>query len=170
MPATGQVVGKGAYGVVRRGVWRGQEVAVKRIETDREWRAFKTELRQLSRVSHPNIVRLYGATQDSGFVSLVMEYAESGSLYDTLHTAPHVSYTLSHAISWALQCARGVAYLHAMRPKALVHRDLKPPNLLLVNGGTVLKICDFGTVCDIRTTMTNNKVASVAVLLMIALY
>ena len=44
-----------------------------------------------------------------------------------------------------------------MQPKALIHRDLKPPNLLLVAGGTVLKICDFDTACDIQTHMTNNK-------------
>ena len=52
---------------------------------------------------------------------------------------------------------QGVAYLHAMTPKALIHRDLKPPNLLLVQSGTVLKICDFGTVTDKSTLMTNNK-------------
>ncbi|KAF6114884.1 mitogen-activated protein kinase kinase kinase 7 [Phyllostomus discolor] len=60
-------------------------------------------------------------------------------------------------MSWCLQCSQGVAYLHSMQPKALIHRDLKPPNLLLVAGGTVLKICDFGTACDIQTHMTNNK-------------
>ncbi|XP_019352354.1 mitogen-activated protein kinase kinase kinase 7 isoform X7 [Alligator mississippiensis] len=60
-------------------------------------------------------------------------------------------------MSWCLQCSQGVAYLHSMKPKALIHRDLKPPNLLLVAGGTVLKICDFGTACDIQTHMTNNK-------------
>lgn len=52
---------------------------------------------------------------------------------------------------------QGVAYLHNMQPKPLIHRDLKPPNLLLVQGGTVLKICDFGTVADKATWMTNNK-------------
>lgn len=35
--------------------------------------------------------------------------------------------------------------------------DLKPPNLLLVNEGKKLKICDFGTACDKKTHMTNNK-------------
>lgn len=79
-----KVVGKGTFGVVRRGLWRGQEVAVKIIETEQEKKAFQIELRQLSRVSHPNIVRLYGASQDAGFVALVMEYAEGGSLYNGL--------------------------------------------------------------------------------------
>lgn len=36
-------------------------------------------------------------------------------------------YKAAHAMSWALQCARGVEYLHGMKPKPLVHRDLKPP-------------------------------------------
>lgn len=85
-----------------------------------------------------------------------MEYAEGGSLYNVLHGHPRVSYTASHAMSWARQCAEGVAYLHAMRPKPLIHRDLKPPNLLLVDQGRVLKICDFGTVTDKATLMTNN--------------
>lgn len=41
--------------------------------------------------------------------------------------------------------------------KIITFRDLKPPNLLLVNEGRTLKICDFGTVCDKKTYMTNNK-------------
>lgn len=39
----------------------------------------------------------------------------------------------------------------------MIHRDLKPPNLLLMKGGVLLKICDFGTVADKSTWMTNNK-------------
>lgn len=44
-----------------------------------------------------------------------------------------------------------------MHPKPLIHRDLKSPNLLLIDGGRWLKICDFGTVTDKATMMTNNK-------------
>ena len=44
-----------------------------------------------------------------------------------------------------------------MKPKPLIHRDLKPPNLLLIMGGRHLKICDFGTTADKSTYMTNNK-------------
>lgn len=49
-------------------------------------------------------------------------------LREVLHSAdPQPHYTAAHAMSWCLQCAQGVAYLHAMKPKALIHRDLKPP-------------------------------------------
>ncbi|XP_072913582.1 mitogen-activated protein kinase kinase kinase 7 isoform X4 [Hemitrygon akajei] len=151
-----EVVGRGAFGVVCKAKWRGKDVAIKQIESESERKAFIVELRQLSRVTHPNIVKLYGACLNP--VCLVMEYAEGGSLYNVLHGAePLPYYTAAHAMNWCLQCAQGVAYLHGMKPKALIHRDLKPPNLLLVAGGTVLKICDFGTACDIQTHMTNNK-------------
>ncbi|KAE8602894.1 hypothetical protein XENTR_v10014165 [Xenopus tropicalis] len=151
-----EVVGRGTFGVVCKAKWRGKDVAIKQIESESERKAFIVELRQLSRVNHPNIVKLYGACLNP--VCLVMEYAEGGSLYNVLHGAePLPYYTAAHAMSWCLQCAQGVAYLHSMKPKALIHRDLKPPNLLLVAGGTVLKICDFGTACDIQTHMTNNK-------------
>uniref|UniRef100_A0A8C6UQQ7 Mitogen-activated protein kinase kinase kinase 7 n=1 Tax=Neogobius melanostomus TaxID=47308 RepID=A0A8C6UQQ7_9GOBI len=150
------VVGRGTFGVVFKAVWKGKDVAIKTIESENEKNAFIVELRQLSRVNHPNIVKLYGSCNNP--VCLVMEYAECGSLHNLLHSAdPQPPYTAAHAMSWSLQCAQGVAYLHAMKPKALIHRDLKPLNLLLVSRGTVLKICDFGTACDIQTYMTNNK-------------
>ncbi|XP_046991443.1 mitogen-activated protein kinase kinase kinase 7-like [Schistocerca americana] len=153
-----QVVGKGSFGVVWKGKWRNIDVAVKHIDSEAEKKAFAVEVRQLSRINHPNIVKLYGAcTQNPNPVCLVMEYAEGGSLYNVLHCRPLPKYTAGHAMSWALQCANGVAYLHNMKPKALIHRDLKPPNLLLIMGGKVLKICDFGTACDKKTYMTNNK-------------
>ena len=45
-----------------------------------------------------------------------------------LHGAgPQPIYNTAHAMSWLLQCAKGVEYLHDMKPKALIHRDLKPP-------------------------------------------
>ena len=171
-----QIVGKGSFGTVYKARWRNNYVAVKYMEQDSEITAFTIEViykkniylkyflniyhlkvRQLSRVTHPNIVALYGACTNKPHVCLVMEYAEGGSLYNVLHCNPKPKYTAGHAMSWAKQCADGVAYLHAMRPKPLIHRDLKPPNLLLIKGGQILKICDFGTVTDKATLMTNNK-------------
>ncbi|XP_055525446.1 mitogen-activated protein kinase kinase kinase 7 [Wyeomyia smithii] len=150
-------VGKGSFGTVIKGRWKSNFVAVKYIEVESERNAFITEVCQLSRVAHPNIIGLYGACTKRPNVCLVMEYADGGSLHSVLHCRPKPFYTAAHAMSWARQCAEGVAYLHDMTPKAMIHRDLKPPNLLLVKNGTVLKICDFGTVTDKSTRMTNNK-------------
>lgn len=117
---------------------------------------FFFQIKQLSRVAHQNIIALYGVGFRDGLICLVMEFAECGSLHDFLHGKAKQPYTASHAMSWARQCSEAVAYLHNIKPKPLIHRDLKPPNLLLVNMCRDLKICDFGTVVDQKTNMTNN--------------
>jgi mitogen-activated protein kinase kinase kinase 7 len=152
-----EAVGEGSFGVVYKGIWRDTYVAVKNIVSENDKEAFIVEVRQLSRVKHENIVKLYGACTKAPNICLVMEYAEGGSLFNILHHAPNVQYTMANAMAWLHQCAKGVKYLHGMKPKALIHRDLKPPNLLLINGGTQLKICDFGTAVDKTAIMTNNK-------------
>lgn len=151
-----EIVGEGSFGVVYKGIWNNTFVAVKNITREEEKKAFLIEVRQLSRVDHENIVKLYGACTKGAHFCLVMEYAEGGSLFNVLHRS-NLYYTIAHAMSWAYQCSKGVEYLHAMQPKPLIHRDLKPPNLLLINGGVHLKICDFGTAADKSTYMTNNK-------------
>uniref|UniRef100_A0A4W5MMU3 Protein kinase domain-containing protein n=1 Tax=Hucho hucho TaxID=62062 RepID=A0A4W5MMU3_9TELE len=75
-----EVVGRGTFGVVFKAKWKGKDVAIKTIESESERKAFVVELRQLSRVNHPNIVKLYGSCHNP--VCLVMEYAEGGSLYN----------------------------------------------------------------------------------------
>lgn len=76
-----QVVGRGAFGVVKKGIWRDTVVAVKEIITEQERQAFIGEIAVLSRVDHRNIVKLYGASTSQP-VFLVMEFAEGGSLYN----------------------------------------------------------------------------------------
>ena len=121
-----QILGKGSFGLVIRGRWRGIDVAIKIFQTEQDHSAFFNELRQSSRVEHENIIKLYGASTQPPFIFLVMEYAENNSLYKLLHkTKPQLPYNSGHAISWAIQCARGVAYLHNMQPKPLIHRYVK---------------------------------------------
>ncbi|XP_022916776.2 mitogen-activated protein kinase kinase kinase 7-like isoform X1 [Onthophagus taurus] len=150
------IIGEGSFGQVFKGKWRGIYVAMKRVSQglDDKEDGFSIEIRQLSRTSHENIVKLYGACIDKKI--LVLEYADGGSLYKLLHGSK-CHYNLGHAMSWVYQCAKGVEYLHLMKPTPLIHRDLKPPNLLLFKNRLHLKICDFGTVADKRTYMTNNK-------------
>uniref|UniRef100_A0A914VEI0 Mitogen-activated protein kinase kinase kinase n=1 Tax=Plectus sambesii TaxID=2011161 RepID=A0A914VEI0_9BILA len=107
-------IGRGTYGLVQKAIWQGKEVAVKLINTEMERKAFQVELKQLQRVRHENIVKLYGACTRSR-ICLVMEYMEGGSLHDFLHSNPKIPYTSGHAVSWATQCADAVAYLHGLR-------------------------------------------------------
>lgn len=151
-----ETLGSGSFGTVFKGRWRGRHVAVKQFKTREEIDSFLVEVKQLSCVKNPNIVTLYGASTLSDTAYLIMEYAEGGSLNHLLHECKRQDYDLRHACSWAMQTAKGVAYLHSIRPKPIMHRDLKPANLLLFSRGKILKICDFGTACTVKTKMTNN--------------
>jgi mitogen-activated protein kinase kinase kinase 7 len=100
----------------------------------------------------------YGKWQDRSdlFNCLVIELADVGSLHHVLYETD-LEYTLGHGISWLKQCASAINYLHLRQPKPTIHRDLKPLNLLLMRGGVLLKVCDFGTACNLKTFMTANK-------------
>ncbi|XP_067641686.1 mitogen-activated protein kinase kinase kinase 7-like [Eurosta solidaginis] len=151
-------IGHGSFGVVYKVKWQTRLVAAKEFMANPDQvEAIETEVRQLSRVTHPNIIELYAITANQHSIYLLMEFMEGGSLHTFLHGKVKPYYSTAHAMSWARQCAEGVAYLHAMKPKPLIHRDLKPLNLLLTNKGRHLKICDFGTVADQATKMTNNR-------------
>ncbi|XP_071544016.1 uncharacterized protein [Panulirus ornatus] len=150
-------IGKGSFGVVYKALWRGLTVAVKKVETESEVNAFYNEVQQLARVQHDNIIYLHGACVSDIHKCLVIEYADGGSLYHLLHNSPNTQYNLAHGISWLLQCAKAVSYLHAIQPRPLLHRDLKPPNLLLTKGAKILKVCDFGTACELSTIMSDNR-------------
>ncbi|KAI1294643.1 Mitogen-activated protein kinase kinase kinase 7 [Halotydeus destructor] len=145
-------LGQGSYGEVSMGRWKGRNVAVKRSHRPKNERYLLSEIETLSRLGHPNIVKLYGVSTKNP-VLLVMECADQGSLYDALHDSDIV-YSNETAISWLLQCAQGVEYMHSQRPKPMVHRDLKSSNLLLFNGGSTIKVCDFGTAREARKEMS----------------
>ena len=85
-----QEIGRGSFGVVYRGIWRSKVVAVKKINTAAEQKALMIEVRQLSRVSHPNIIKLYGASTKKP-ICLVMELAEA-SLFDGIESHIFIIY------------------------------------------------------------------------------
>ncbi|XP_052835402.1 mitogen-activated protein kinase kinase kinase 7 isoform X1 [Drosophila gunungcola] len=150
----GKGVGTGSFGSVFVADWRNRVIAVKRIRAGCEDRKIDREINQLARVDHENIIKLYGISKHEDRVYLLMEYVDGGSLFSFLHAQSKPSYSLAHALNWSLQIAQGVAYLHGMRPKAVIHRDIKPHNALLGQRGLSLKICDFGTVVDQTLSMS----------------
>jgi hypothetical protein len=153
-------IGKGAFGVVFRGSWRGQEVAVKVLslafhEEAAHVRSFKKEVDVLSRVNHPHIVKLMGASLAPPDVCIVEELMPNGSLHDALHKRRwKPSYveilTIVHDVAAAL------AYLH---PR-IVHCDLKPQNVLLTLEDRA-KVADFGIAKIKRGTYIHGTTADV---------
>ena len=88
--------------------------------------------------SHPNLVRVYDARADGDPAYIVMEYVEGETLGDLL--SRRGSLTPAEVVELGLQACAGLAVVHAA---GLVHRDVKPQNLLLREDGT-LKLTDFG--------------------------
>ena len=84
-----QGIGQGTFGIVYKGKWRGQDVAVKQILSNKEKDSFHIEIITLTSVQHPNIIKLFGAN-DLDPIMIVMEFAECGSLYKCkLYTYPY---------------------------------------------------------------------------------
>lgn len=109
--------------------------------TDEADARFRREARALSRVLHPNVVGIhaFGRRDDTWY--LVMEYVEGSSLEARLEKGP---LPLREVLAIARQVASGLQEAHAL---GIVHRDVKPGNILLrplASGGTLAKVCDFG--------------------------
>ncbi|KAI3977016.1 hypothetical protein MKX01_008874 [Papaver californicum] len=141
----GERIGLGSYGEVYRGDWHGTEVAVKKfLDQDISGDAleeFRSEVRIMKRLRHPNVVLFMGAVTRAPNLSIVTEFLPRGSLYRLIHR-PNSQVDERRRLRIALDVARGMNYLHSCTP-VIVHRDLKSPNLL-VDKNWVVKVCDFG--------------------------
>ncbi|KAL3636225.1 hypothetical protein CASFOL_020772 [Castilleja foliolosa] len=141
------LVGKGSFGEIVKACWRGTPVAVKRIlpslSDDRlVIQDFRHEVNLLVKLRHPNIVQFLGAVTEKKPLMLVTEYLRGGDLHQHLKEKGALNPTT--AINFAMDIARGMAYLHS-EPNVVIHRDLKPRNVLLVNtSADHLKVGDFG--------------------------
>ncbi|KAL2461732.1 protein tyrosine kinase family protein [Abeliophyllum distichum] len=141
----GERIGLGSYGEVYHGDWHGTEVAVKKFLdqdiTNESLEEFRSEVRIMKKLRHPNIVLFMGAVTRPPNLSIVTEFLPRGSLYRLIHR-PHNQLDERRRLKMALDAARGMNYLHNCTP-VIVHRDLKSPNLL-VDKNWVVKVGDFG--------------------------
>ncbi|MEA2193564.1 MAG: hypothetical protein QOI73_3685, partial [Solirubrobacteraceae bacterium] len=140
----GEVLGRGAAGVVVAGRHRrlGRDVALKQLApslgSDSQMaERFLAEARVLASLDHPHVVRLYDFVEVGGQLVLVMERLTGGTVKDRL-TSGRLSPQAACAVLVAA-CA-GLEYAHG---RGVLHRDVKPQNLLL-SGDGVVKVADFG--------------------------
>jgi serine/threonine protein kinase len=149
----GASIGSGHFGDVHLGQDDVHgEMAVKILrqgpgESDADWRARKGDLlaegQRLSRATHRNVVQVYQllASSTDDAVLLVMEYCSGGSLQKSFDGGPM---PLEDVRRHSTEIAFG---LHALHARGMLHRDIKPGNLLIDRRG-VTKLGDFGLVTD----------------------
>ncbi|GAY37313.1 hypothetical protein CUMW_028120 [Citrus unshiu] len=137
-------IGEGGYGPVYKSYLDHTPVAIKVLRPDAaQGRSqFQQEVEVLCNIRHPNMVLLLGACPEFG--CLIYEYMANGSLEDRLFRrggSPVLPWQIRFRI--AAEIATALLFLHQTKPEPLVHRDLKPGNILL-DRNYVSKISDVG--------------------------
>ena len=131
----GERIGKGNFGEVYKGLWRGVPIAVKKVPAhninEQFLKDFHRELTLMKSLRHPNVLQYLGSCTILPDVCIITEFMPKGSLYAVLHDATQV-------LSWHLvrrmmmDAAAGCLYLHNSDP-LIVHRDLKAIHNLLTH-------------------------------------
>eukprot|EP00210_Caulerpa_lentillifera_P009225 g8794.t1 len=161
-------IGEGEFGTVYKALWHGTYLAAKLLKsTDSVALAdFKTELSMLRKCHHPHTVQFIGAVTREPPFMIITEFMNGGSLADVFNSG--ITLTIPRACEMALDCAKGMAFLHnSKNSTCFIHRDLKPANLML--GGNKIhnekhrtmmiketgrvKIADFGLSRSISTRL-----------------
>eukprot|EP00271_Cylindrocystis_brebissonii_P017624 TRINITY_DN464_c0_g1_i1.p1 TRINITY_DN464_c0_g1~~TRINITY_DN464_c0_g1_i1.p1 ORF type:complete len:1372 (-),score=265.73 TRINITY_DN464_c0_g1_i1:941-5056(-) len=149
-----ELIGVGAYGSVYRGRGpAGEEWAVKRAKSvsQKGVKDFQNEVNVLSRMRHRNIVTLLGFCDERKEQILVYELMPNGSLKDRLQQAKGSGgknlFPLPQRVDAAIGAAEGLKYLHMFAKPTIIHRDVKPDNILF-DSDNEARLADFGLLKD----------------------
>jgi len=154
---TNELLGTGVSGSVKKAKYRatGKVYAVKTMHlenSDEFLQKRLVELKTLMASDHPNIVGFYGAFYNDGVLSFVLEYMDRGTLADLLARVRQIPMPSLGRLTHDL--LQGLHYIH--KRLHLIHRDLKPQNILL-NGEGQIKITDFGVSGELSHTASFAK-------------
>ena len=134
-----KLLGEGSWAKVYLAEWRQTTVVAKVLKNSFDAHAKELiikEFENMTKMHHPNIVQLFGYIEEP-FV-IIMEYFQNADLFDNLNKLK-----LNQKIKIANDIIKGLIYIHERRPNSLIHRDIKPRNILLTNSYSA-KIADFG--------------------------
>ena len=123
---------------------------------------FKNEINVLSKMDHPNIIRLFEIFEDDRHISLIMEYCTGGELFNKIieRADKDQAFSEKEAATIFKQLMSAVSYCHS---QGICHRDLKPENIIFENKNenSPIKIIDFGLskiFGEIKPLMKGNKI------------
>ena len=157
-----RLIGKGGFGMVFEAIYHGLDKPVKRaIKTiptqvmciPRALRDIKREARIPQELSHPHIVRTFSFEELRDCPIIVMEYIEGGDLKQYLDSQPNRQLSLPRMLELLEGVIDALEYAHKKKPP-VVHRDLKPGNLLVDSKDGCLKITDFGLAREVVDTLS----------------
>ncbi len=134
-------ISSGAMGAVYRAIDRhtGQEVAIKRLLDIQHAARFEIEARLLASLSHPRVVKVLDHSQDEEGLYIVMDLVRGSDLGAQLKERGEPGLPAQEAVDYARHVCEALQYVHEQQ---IVHRDVKPQNMILADDGVVL--VDFG--------------------------
>uniref|UniRef100_A0A1B6KKL7 non-specific serine/threonine protein kinase n=1 Tax=Graphocephala atropunctata TaxID=36148 RepID=A0A1B6KKL7_9HEMI len=155
------IVGRGAFGTVylgRKG--SGEKVILKQIVIDhmneQELETSLREVKVMSLLDHPHIIKYYDSFVSEGLLTIVMEFATKGTLYEYLLKQKDVLLPQEIILNLFAQLCLALQHIHSKR---ILHRDITTRNILLTGcHGQIVKLTDFGIS---KVLTSRNKTASV---------
>ena len=146
-------IGKGGMSTVFKAkhIRLNMEVAIKAVRKNQQI-DLMAEVSILTRLNHPNLVRVIDIFEDENLIYIVMDYIEGEDLQHIIQREKVIPEET--VIEWFRTLADTLRYLHSRKPP-IIYRDMKPANVILQNDGT-LKVIDFGIAREYKAAATGD--------------